>query len=252
MYSLFTYNLCWEALDGAKGNIDMRHCIQDGKNNCIKNIANTINQIGNKLDFLCFQEIMDNQQWGNLKKELHPQFYKNYKWSFCSPTKRSGIMTIWNTKKYTLIYEKCGDLLQPDYSNYTGRPYHICVFREGIVLVNVHFPHANQISGNTIKPVIELLRTELMNIPRNYNIIIMGDFNSDARKYIKHIHNRFYENRDVNNFPTCCSPISVIGKKHRTWNFDHIFTTLGKPTLYITINNDDVSDHLPVLSVVDT
>lgn len=257
MISLLTYNVCWEALEANKGNIDMTWCKCNDKNLCLKSIGDTINKLTKDglIDFFCLQEIMENSQWDNLKPRI--KGLDHYKWKFCSPTQKSGIATFWNTKKYTLIDEKCGDLMDKTISNSTGRPYQILVFKEGFIVVNIHFPHIEQLFGNSLMPIINKLKTKLGEISEfhnpSFNTIIMGDFNTeDAPNLISQIDSQRFFYKYLPSGATCCSPIPHLGSISHIWKSDLIFTTIAKPLEYITIKSDTkyTSDHLPVLQII--
>ena len=87
---LLTYNVSWEALqaeksksNGGRGNIDMGHCIVNGKNVCLENIAKAIQELGNKADFIALQEVRfeNERQWKALYSQIKrsvPDFDEKY------------------------------------------------------------------------------------------------------------------------------------------------------------------------------
>ena len=66
---IMTYNICWEAIEAKKGNIDMTKCKVKMINHCKKNIKNIINdKLKDNFDFICLQEI-NSKQWENLSSQ---------------------------------------------------------------------------------------------------------------------------------------------------------------------------------------
>ena len=201
---IVTYNLCWEGLEAekkkpfGKGKIDMSHCIVNNKNICISNIANILTNSSN-YDFILLQEIVENQ-WSKLLiaiKDFMPNFEEHYKWILTNQNgdKKAGIMVIYN-KKYSIKYQMEGELETAEISisnKIGGRPYQIIIFNENLVVLNVHFPHKEDIKPyiNFEKTLSTKLNTELRNIIElknpKYQIIMGGDFNMDPRHFIQRI-----------------------------------------------------------------
>lgn len=283
--NIITYNVCWEALQcessRANGSIDMSHCCSKGdktQNVCVKNIAEILIKGSDKpFDFMALQEIREDKplQWPTLLKQIKlfmPDFESVYSVASAMPNISSGIMLIYSNR-FTLKKNIVGDLLTEPHAlpGRTGRPYQIVVFNQGLIYINVHLPHRNELR-KTHSDLEEIIPTkiagELKRLPEyndpNYQIILSGDFNIDPRKPIDFVQKfldgssrKFYvSEKDIG---TCCDPIET-GKYKYDMLYDHIFNTIGQPVIYKTIdrllikkdstNNKLISDHLPIIAEI--
>lgn len=264
---VMTYNVSWESLEGVNsGRLNMSHCKKDGVNNCSNNIAQIIcltslsKNNGILCDFIGLQEINQSiNQWKYLKsqiKHLNPNFLKNYTKAYTQIGK-AGIITLYN-KKYTLKFKIEGNLNNDN----DIRPFHILIFDQNIIYINLHMPHNNQ------ENALEILQNNLSKIfllfPEinfsGFDLIIGGDFNNNNpldfenfKNLQKIIGKKIL--REKNKLLTCCSSKKTINYNR---NYDHIFSNLVC-TNYNTLNSDEyfidqsnnmnMSDHLPVFAV---
>jgi endonuclease/exonuclease/phosphatase family metal-dependent hydrolase len=239
---VMTYNVCWEALESAKGNIDMSKCKSSSINKCIINIRNIIsNKIEDEYDFICLQEI-NSMQWKKLSKDM---ILDNYNMTL-KEINPAGLITIYN-KKHTLLKKYSGNLID---SNLDKRPYMILLFSNNIVLINLHMPHIKQ------ELSFEIVQNKLLKMAQYINkkttFIICGDFNNNQPLEIPTFYNLLKPfNRKINIEPkkinTCCIPND---KKYKL-SYDHIFiSSNAKYIVYKTINKTEkkkyMSDHIPL------
>ena len=134
--NVMTYNICWEALEAKKGNIDMTKCKVSGTNKCLLNIINIINKrLEDEYDFVCLQEI-NNTQWNTFVDNMKIDNYNIIK----KEIEPAGIITLYNSK-YNLVKKYSGNLMD---NNIAKRPYMILVFSENIILINLHLSHVDQ------------------------------------------------------------------------------------------------------------
>jgi len=257
---VMTYNVSWESLESVNsGRLDMTHCKVKDINLCVDNIAQIIGKIGikknnsNLFDFIALKEINDSKnQWVSLQNKMNPLLLSKMNVEFTKIGK-AGIITMYD-KKYSLITKIEGNLS-------TGndiRPYHILVFNQNIIFINLHMPHQKQnesfkIIYNQIKKIIQINQKLI-----NYKIIMGGDFNNNNPiefKYYQKISQLFEIklNQEPNKLTSCCTNIS---KSTYQKTYDHIFSNLQYLTYYTLEpidyfeSNDKkmMSDHLPIFA----
>ena len=113
--NVMTYNICWEALEAKKGNIDMTKCKVSGTNKCLLNIINIINKrLEDEYEFVCLQEI-NNTQWNTFVDNMKIDNYNIIK----KEIEPAGIITLYNSK-YNLVKKYSGNLMD---NNIAKRPY---------------------------------------------------------------------------------------------------------------------------------
>jgi exonuclease III len=274
---ILQYNVSWESLQAVSATIDMRHCKvctststtgagadTSCRNQCALNIGRVIAESG--ADVICLQEIRRSNaaQWASLTSAIElvdPAFFTKYDVYASEPGPVAGIATLVRKDQFTLVQELKGDLLTPatdirpgfsltplfslfstlekPLAERTGRPYLITVFRENLIVVNLHFPQAYEMrkhASGLMNDVNALLRTlPQFTLPR-YNIIMCGDFNYEVQPFaflaLRGSGKRFHESqlpREERTY-TCCDP-GMDGAHPYTWNSDLVFTTIGPPRM---------------------
>jgi exonuclease III len=274
--NIISYNVCWEALEGMKSKfLDMTYCGKSPNNTCVNNIAKIIAFDGLKLinniyDFICLQEIKNiPSQLIELEKDINninPNFLLNYKYVI-TQINIAGIITMYNKNKYTLIKS-----LDCNFDSTADRPFHILLFKEGIIYINLHAPNIREIielnkletREQKIKEKFKLLKKSienkllLLNVElKNYKIIISGDFNDDIDNDFLNF-TKFTLNKEKS-ISTCCIP-NPMPIQNYSRNYDHIlvsynnfnFFTFNKfqQSKYIKDNKSFMSDHLPVFAII--
>ena len=274
---VLTYNVSWESLESSKSlKLDMSHCALNNKSNeCSDNIAQIICQYGINLitntntntnkyiyDFICLQEIINTKnQWKYLENkinQLEPDFLSNYNIEYTEDLP-AGIISLYNKNYYHLIYKFQGQL-----SNHDHRPWQILVFKEKIILINVHFPHLTYFQEDSlyiIKTNIEKIKN-LLNLENllDWKIIFCGDFNNQDPTQLQNFPFIFQSlNMQLYKEPkkliTCCVPhdFSTYNKSS-----DHIYSSFAQASLYETMDDKKyfikgdlriMSDHLPVFAI---
>lgn len=259
-----TFNVSWESLEAINsGRLNMKHCQIGELNICSDNISKIICQTslynnGNYYDFIGLQEINDSiNQWETVKYKINnydPTFLSKYN-IILTKIGKAGIITMFN-KKYNLLAKIEGNLN----SNKDVRPFHILVFDQNIMYINLHMPHTNQDIS------IDILNNHLLKLTKSfpnlnlskYNFIIGGDFNNNDPLILQNIKKlqKIFGKKilpEKNKLITCCSPKKNI--KHNK-SYDHIFSnlicleysTLDQTDNYNNDNNRMMSDHLPVFA----
>lgn len=249
---ILTYNLCWEAFEGAKTGIDMTKCIINSENKCTNNISKIILDFSRDYDFMAFQEVGNKEIE---KLDLPESFIRKYSYE-TEKQNLDKVITYYNKNKYTLKKVVKGNICL---NNFQRRSYLGLIFNEKVIIINVHFPHKD--FNEILEKLIKKFSRESEFLDTNYNIILCGDFNHKPnvellnklmRKY--GINKEFYE-KNIS-FNTCCRSGNSIGKEY-FGQFDNIITTFGKPITYETITDEKIgkftrdgftytSDHLPV------
>lgn len=279
--NIITYNLCWEALEAqpiGRAKIDMSHCNVDNRNQCMSNMA-TILLNGSPTkhyDIMCLQEIIEDKptQWPKFLadiRQIMSDFSRNYGWISSKTHSNAGTMVIYNKHAFTLKYQMSGELETPDISlkkKVGGRSYQVVVFQENLVVVNVHFPHEEDIKPHIHfeRHMAGLLNKELLQVPEladpNYQIIMAGDFNRDPRNFIQGVLAGLQRSFYIPHFTleTCCDPepVGLMGGYRK--GIDYIFNTISNPVFYGTIpremlkldkrGNKMTSDHLPIIAEI--
>lgn len=257
---VMSYNVSWEALEGTKSNkLNMEHCMMGNINQCSNNIAKIIQQYGANHDFIALQEIQDTpKQWHQLKSNMQQTFLDDYQTEFTTAI-RSGLLTLYNKNKYHLTDKFDGSL--PTNLN-DSRSYQVLVFRENIILINVHMSHNYESLINSFKLLRLIINKIIKKYKRNdFRVIFCGDFNYDDpsmvpefQKILKRMSTNFQP--EIMKLVTCCSNKTI--KKYDK-SSDHIFgnksnslisyQTLTDYTNFISNGQIMMSDHLPVFAV---
>lgn len=261
---VLSYNIFWEALMAAK---TMKHCIINNNNKCVDNIAVIIHYcIDKDFDFIGLQEITENQYNDILKFKLETNSkLKNYNIVFTSiydntGKSKAGIVTLYYNK-YKLIYYNGGRF--KNVSVKETRVYQYLIFDNNLIFINLQLPHADKYDNydsNSIKNNIthifnninKYIKNKDYNNIKDYKIIIIGDFNNDEsfKNFKLYKYGFIMPNTG---FPiTCCY-------NHFNKKFDNIYSTFGINNIFnlklkyinkININNNWMSDHLPIISKI--
>lgn len=228
MIKIMSYNVCWEALEAAIGNIDMTRCKAGGKNKCLLNIGIIINnKLEKNYDFICLQEVNE-KQWKELSKGLSLDNYSVIKHEI----EPAGIITLYN-KKHKLIKSIGGSLID---TKLDKRPFLVSKF-DNITVINLHMPHIKQ------EKAFEILKENI----KSYKYIICGDFNNNnPYKYLSK-----FVNKEPKIIKTCCDAENKTYKL----SYDHIFISPdAKYIKYRTLQKKEktkyMSDHLPVFAKI--
>lgn len=243
---VMSWNVCWEALDGAKSsNLDRTNCNIEDKNICAQNIKKIIQQkIDESYDFICLQEIRKSQ-WEKLDIDVpsHTVIFNDIEYA--------GIITI--IRNDYLIESKIrGNLINPSIDL---RPCTILVLINNMILINVHFPHWDEYQMESI----DTIKFELEKISDKINLdtkfIMCGDFNNNDPTLLPNFNFMlpypFVLNQTEKQINTCC-----ITNKYKIFglSYDHIYSNL-KNIKYETLGDDDlaiyqlfISDHLPLFA----
>ncbi len=243
---VMTWNVCWEALDGARSKkLNKTNCVVNNKNICVENISNLIHEkITQSYDFICLQEIRK-VQWEKLQIET-PGYNIIY-----NDVEPAGIVTIIKNK-YRVIAQRKGNLIN---LTIDARPYTILILDNNMILINLHMPHKDKYqidSLSNLKRQLDILEDKI----NDKTIFVMcGDFNNSDPKLLPNFREllpypfEFYPTEKQIN--SCC--ITNWGNYY-TESFDHIYSTL-KTIKYETINDDTLllmdiynSDHLPIFA----
>ena len=264
---IFSYNISWESMTGAKpewplcsNNTDSKHPRHNSV--CVSNIAKVIEE--NPADFVLLQEATD---FKNLITSTSPLTRMNYEEHNSS---KDEIVIFWN-KKYKKVTSIKGEFE-------LGRPWMAILFSNGLCLVNIHMGHySNTVELTMLDKMIRKVNITFKNFLgiknnkmqstrktqkhsrsnsqkmvsktlKNHNsirrFIIGGDFNNDIKKlsskecYIELDSMKFYHH--PKKILTCCI--------NRTTHFDHVIDSKKKP-LDIIIPDVHLmaSDHKPIL-----
>lgn len=276
MIRILTYNLSWESLESVDSKrLDMSHCNQNRENICRNNIAQIIHQMAwnnpydrvfsnqnniTPIDFIFLQEVNSgSNQWTSLKNSLQiidPNFLSNYQ-TIMTLVKPAGIITLFDKSKYNLISKIEGNLTD----NSDARPFHILVFKENIICINIHMPHTNKKQDEAfdiIKNNLEKLKDLDL---KKFRFFIGGDFNNSEpeklngfKNLLKIFGKQFYPEKQK--ILSCCVPKDI---NFYTKSYDHIYDSESEPIIYETIpdikkyldsdKNILMSDHLPIYGV---
>jgi exonuclease III len=243
---VMTWNVCWEALDGAKSRkLDKSECKIKGKNICLENIKKIIQEkIDESYDIICLQEIRKSQ-WKKLELIVpsHTVIFNDIE--------RAGIITIIN-KKYKIKNKFVGNLI--DYS-IDLRPYTIVLLDNNLVLINVHFPHQNNLQIDAIQNLKSQIYRLSKYINSDTKFLMCGDFNNNDPTLLTGFNSLLpFSLKFIsleNQINTCCVTNS---HKSYTLSYDHIYSNL-KNIKYETLGDDNlvlydvfISDHLPLFA----
>jgi len=234
---VMTWNVCWEALEGAvSSKLDRTSCKVDDINVCSNNIKKIIQEKINDLyDIICLQEI-NKKKWDELEIDAP------YHTIIFNDIKQAGMITI-ISNKYLVTNEIKGNLVD---ISIDIRPYTILLLNSNIVLINVHFPHENSLQISAI----ENIKSQILLLINSETIFfICGDFNNNNPTMLPNFNFRINPNKHQIN--TCCAKNTNISYKS---SYDHIYSNL-KNIKYETLNTDDltlyksfISDHLPLFT----
>lgn len=285
---LLTYNASYEAMcpkntNNIKGE---QICKKDEcRNNLINFISNKIKSQG--LDFICLQEVgscKNNNMIIDVPKLIYNGIrrnHQNYK-NILHDTKRSGgIMTIYNSNKYEVLYSV------KSFMETGGRQFMIIVFKnkynqEKFCMINCHAGHGgdifnldkyinetfkyetrryNSTRGEIIKNVIfssNVAKKEIIYALNNYPLILCGDMNNELTNKI-YIRGKELFNKTLIN--TCCN--NNLDTKNHNLKYDHILISdellkidiisksgIKDSNKNIVYKNNKISDHLPVLAKI--
>lgn len=265
---LMTYNLFWEALQAENS---MSHCspCKECDNKCVQNIARVVASF--EPDVLTLQEIRKDseKQWGTLHAALTkvmPSFDDRYGYTYTTRLPVAGVMTLYNKDKLHVKYTVEGNFLTDANSERVipGRPFLITVFKEPLIVINVHFPHLTQLKPphNTRASFIAHLRTVLRrDVPESgdaaYHFVIAGDFNLDdipanrvqtELSVVQHL-----TSKRVYGPPALVRTVD----RNAAGCYDHILTTIRPFDTYFTLPvklqqsmKNYMSDHLPIMATV--
>lgn len=269
---ILSFNLSWKTMTG-KGYGEI--CLMTTKekdliNVCLENVVHFIDE-NQPYDFVGFQEASNWQIIQSESAVLRGMNSENY---VSGP---ESIVTFWDKSKYRLdhTYNKLvGELTIP------GRPILILFFNKNLCVINIHAGHHysiyqldkaiilalkdfNSKSGESIEPFVEKFRT--------YNIILMGDFNSELKSNsdnsnnsnnstIKFFTNKYFKRYSIlsgrtfygkNQMKSCCD--STLSGKISSMRsaFDHILSTFPDTNSKI-YSLKMASDHLPIIGSVNT
>ena len=277
LIKVMSYNVSWEALEGAKSRkLNMEQCIIDNVNQCSNNIAKIIQQYGSDYDFIALQEIQDTpNQWQQLKSNIQENFLNDYQLEFTTAG-RSGLLTLYNKNKYRLMDKFDGSL--PTNPN-DSRSYQVLVFSENIILINVHMSHNYESLVNSFKLLRLIINKIIKKYSRNnFRVIFCGDFNyndpfmvPEFQKILKRMSTNFQPETTLSNreflprktisfnetkLLTCCSNKTAVKYDK---SYDHIFCNQPNSLIsYQTLTDIDkfvlngkiiMSDHLPVFAL---
>jgi len=145
----------------------------------------------------------------------------------------------------------------------SGRPVLTTIFKEVVIVINVHFSHR----GDKIDFLSWLKRlnlflsknTHLISCFQNFRILMMGDFNNELKdkinlqfivkqKNIKFIR-KLHQHPNAKETKTCCVDKK---KKRNAFSIDQIFDSNDSPLLTSILNtkHNPSSDHYPVCSLL--
>lgn len=248
---VMTYNVFWKAFDETRET----QCKSRAGNRCVKNMAYFIARY--MPDILCLQEFQEGVQWPKLHaalKQFIPDFDNMYAWRSTQQGK-AGMMTLFNTRKFQVDRVVSGDFLSTANTVQSGRPYLALLFTNGLLVVNVHMPHDNELVPATVDSCFDTLNALLSSIP-HHQLIIAGDFNHDADANVFKLAPSLQSgNKQLN---TCFNRAGEVF----SLPFDHIYSNFGQLKSYTTIPAEQqvlgynaagtrrpvMSDHLPVFA----
>ena len=250
---ILSYNISWECMtnssQGSAGRLGQK-CKDDV---CLKNVSNYLNFVNKKIDYLDFillQEAANyNKLFGNIDN-----FDKKYDY-ISSRSGREYMVTCYK-KKYKLIKSIKGSFV-------SGRPYHILVFKD-LILINLHYCGYNNLVQRHICDIQKEFSSKYNSLGdiKNKQIIIGGDFNYPIYKYKSffQLHtdqnliyfkpfNQIERYVFVKNVPKTCCSTSVNDDKKMHSIGDFIMTEKKSTTnkiYYRNIIKGLSSDHMPI------
>ena len=221
-YKLLTYNVNWKNMKYNK--------------ECVENINKIFVEYENKIDFLLIQEVANER---NLFKNLNLKEFVIIKHKSGKETMISLI-----SNKYKVIKYFTGQFIY-------GRPFQVILLENNLCIINVHFPHVDNIYTELLKisKYLDKLKVNL----EDYRIIIAGDFNLDINKKIKFMNKTFGIS---DNKYSCCIRKYVKDIKLLFVNFDHVLDSnnkIYKTKLVYPHKNNIVlpgSDHIGLYSKI--
>ena len=250
---LLTYNISWECMTnsstGSAGELGQK-CKDDI---CLKNIAKYINFVNEKINYLDFILL---QEASNYKKIFGyiKDFNKKYNYVL-SKSGKEYIITCYK-KKYKLLKLIKGNFVH-------GRPYHILIFKD-LILINIHYCGYNNLWRGDACDIQKEFSSKYNSLGKidHKKIIIAGDFNYNINKSKSFF--QIYEKQGLlyfkpfkqeekyvfvkNPVKSCCSTSDKDDKKMN--NIGDFIMTENKYTInkiyYRNIIKGLSSDHMPV------
>lgn len=257
---VLSYNISFQAMIGKAIGTVFKACPKKVDNDkiteCLSNVAKYIENTG-PYDLIGLQEASNWQDIIKQSKKLQNMKYETTK------ADQEEMISFYNPNKFTLDDDNA--VIKGDFGS--GRPIQILFFKQKICFINVHPGHSGDYKNfdNKINEYINKYvtgqgfnKTKILNKLKNYEIIIVGDFNSELtsfdNKLFKFIDNgrTFYGKTDTKT-KTCCDSSELVGK-NMEYAFDHIlYSKEGKHKTQVvgpplgTLQ----SDHLPVIASIN-
>lgn len=244
--NILSYNISWEAMSGAdKDNVLGSRCLEKNifaksgrSNKCFANVRNYLETFIN-YDFIALQEALN---FRGLYNPLKSDF--------------EVIDHISGREEIVIFYNRKYNQPRVHKTEFRrGRPIIIAFFDDiKLMIINIHPGH---LPGDNYKTVEMLYRSQWSNeYPaefKNYNIVIVGDFNSRLSSFDgKYFGRQFYGITPTEpGGGTCCfdgfnDPVFPRAV-YRNGSFDHILFTNNSGERYIDRQVEYYhSDHLPV------
>lgn len=244
--NILSYNVWWKAMFSDK----LNQCKSNTVSICLRNIAHFIDK-NKSFDFVGLQEAAN---WKLLKQHSILLQNMNEKYYRSGPED----IVIFYDKKYRLDANQ--NIIVGNIKN-IGRPFIILFFDNKLCIINVHSEHKREILK--FDKYLKIAIQTKYNIDKNiylkklkeYDIVMMGDFNHTLNKKDPHIilsdvfFNIKYGRKlhGTNKINSCCDK-NLRGNAHIS--FDHILTTLKNiKTRVHKLNN--ASDHLPITALIE-
>lgn len=257
---VLSYNISFQAMIGKAIGTVYKACPKKIDNNkiteCLSNVAKYIENTG-PYDLIGLQEASNWQDIIKQSKKLQNMKYETTK------ADEEEMISFYNSNKFTLDDDNA--VIKGDFG--PGRPFQILFFKQKICFINVHPGHSGDYKNfdNIVNKYINKYvtkqgfnKTKILNKLENYEIIIVGDSNSELtsfdNKFFKFINNgRTFYGRTDTKTKTCCDSDELVGK-NMEYAFDHIlYTKEGKHKIQVvgpplgTLQ----SDHLPVITSIN-
>lgn len=257
---VLSYNISFQAMIGKAIGTVYKACPKRVDNNkiteCLSNVAKYIENTG-PYDLIGLQEASNWQDIINQSKKLQNMKYETTR------SDQEEMISFYNPNKFILDDDNA--VIKGEFG--PGRPFQILLFKQKICFINVHPGHSGDYKNfdNKVNEYINKYvsgqgynKTKILNKLKSYDIIIVGDFNSELtsfdNKFFKFIDNgrTFYGKTDIKT-KTCCDSNELVGK-NMEYTFDHIlYTKEGKHKTQVvgpplgTLQ----SDHLPVIASIN-
>ncbi len=250
--SILTYNICWECMTHSRTLGASCSIVSDQRTICAQNVGENIKKATEDygdLDFIALQEATHHEI---IEQDL-PTVFSN----FASVAHKSGLeeqITYYNKNMYTLWKKITGEFE-------SGRPYQILLFKQKLILVNLHNGHTatrEKMELALSKGLTAHLTQDEITSLQSYRIILAGDFN-DHDTALRKLAPFSYAgistevSLKISSPPkTCCTNPGTAG---HTSTIDYILDSNPSrpikweiPTHYEW--KKPASDHLPVIGVL--